>query len=246
MPTTPLLLTDSGLETWLIFLRGVDLPDFASFPLLETAEGRALLTEYFRDHLRVAEQAGTGVVLETPTWRANPDWGARLGHDAAALDSLNQGAVLFLRSLGEEFPTVPLIVSGNVGPRGDGYNPVELLTPDDAAAYHRPQIDSFVAAGADRVTMLTATHTGEAIGVVRAAVDAGIPDGHRVHGRDRRPARPAGSRCTRPSPKSTPRPTPPRSSSASTPRTPITSRLRLTPTPPRSDGSVCCAPTHRA
>jgi homocysteine S-methyltransferase len=173
MPTV--LLTDSGLETWLVFHRGVELPEFAAFPLLGDAGGRALLAEYFCDHLRIGAQAGTGVVLETPTWRANADWGSLLGYDADALDGVNRDAVTFLRSLGDEFPTVELIVSGLIGPRGDGYNPGELLEPDDAALYHRAQIESFVAAGADRVTMLTATHTGEAVGVVLAAVAADIP-----------------------------------------------------------------------
>lgn len=173
MPTP--LLTDSGLETWLLFHRHAELPDFASFPLLDDDTGRELLAEYFRDHLRIAADASTGAVLETPTWRANADWGARLGYDAAALDRVNRDAVALLRRLGEEFEGLDVVVSGNIGPRGDGYNPSELLTPEVAEAYHRAQIDSFVAAGADRVTMLTATHAGEAIGVVRAAVAAGIP-----------------------------------------------------------------------
>lgn len=170
-----LLLTDSGLETWLVFHRGVALADFAAFPLLDDADGRALLAEYFGDHMQIAARAGTGLVLETPTWRANADWGARLGYDAAALDRVNRDAVAFLRDLGQEFTDLELSVSGNLGPRGDGYNPAELLTPTAAAAYHRAQIESFVAAGADRVTLLTATHAGEASGVVQAAGEAGIP-----------------------------------------------------------------------
>jgi S-methylmethionine-dependent homocysteine/selenocysteine methylase len=173
MPTV--LLTDSGLETWLVFHHGVELADFSAFPLLEDAGGRVLLAEYYRAHLRIAAQVGAVVVLETPTWRASAHWGSRLGYDAGALDGVNRLAVSFLRSLGDEFPTTELIVSGCIGPRGDGYNPGELLKPDDAALYHRAQIESFVAAGADRVTMLTATHTGEAIGVVRAAVAGDIP-----------------------------------------------------------------------
>lgn len=172
--TTP-ALTDSGLETWLVFHRGIDLPDFAAFPLLDGAEGRALLGEYFREHLQIAAESGAALVLETPTWRASADWGARLGYDADALDRLNRDAVAFLRSLGADVEEVDLTVSGNIGPRGDGYDPAELLSPDEAESYHRTQIDSFVAAGADRVTMLTATHAGEAIGVVRAAATAGIP-----------------------------------------------------------------------
>jgi homocysteine S-methyltransferase len=170
--STP-MLTDSGLETWLVFHKGVDLPDFASFPLLDDPDGRALLSEYFRDHLRIAAGSGTGCVLETPTWRANPDWGARLGYDAPSLDRINREAVALLRELSAEHPDVEVVVSGNLGPRGDGYDPGELLTPEVAEAYHRPQIQSF--ADADRVTMLTATHTGEPIGILRAAAALGKP-----------------------------------------------------------------------
>lgn len=169
-----LMLADSGLETWLVFHRNVDLPDFAAFPLLDDPSGRELLAEYFRDHLRVAADVGSGVVLETPTWRASADWGARLGYDVPALDRVNRDAVVFLRDLGQTFD-IEVVVSGNIGPRGDGYSPSELLTSDVAEAYHRPQIESFAAAGADRVTMLTATHAGEPIGVVRAAAAAGVP-----------------------------------------------------------------------
>ena len=168
-------LTDSGLETWLVFHRGLQLPDFAAFPLLDEPDQRTHLAEYFRDHLRIAAERRVGLVLETPTWRANSDWGGRLGYDAVRLDRVNRDAVQFLRDLGGEFADVPLTVSGNIGPRGDGYNPEELMTPEDAESYHHGQIDSFVGAGADRVTMLTATHAGEAIGVVRAAAAAGIP-----------------------------------------------------------------------
>src|SRR4029079_18077860 len=102
--------------------------------------GRAVLAEYYLDHLRIAEGAGAGIVLETPTWRANRDWGARLGYDAAALDRVNRDAVAFLRGLGTEVPSVELTVSGCIGPQGDGYNPSEILTPEAAEAYHRPQI----------------------------------------------------------------------------------------------------------
>lgn len=169
------MLTDSGIETWLIFHKGIDLPDFASFALLDDADGRTALEEYFRAHLSAAAEVAAGIVLETPTWRANADWGARRGYDAAALDRVNRDAVAFLRDLASEQHDLDVVVSGNVGPRGDGYSPDELLSPEDAEAYHGPQIESFAGAGADRVTMLTATHSGEAIGVVRAARKAGLP-----------------------------------------------------------------------
>jgi homocysteine S-methyltransferase len=36
-------LTDSGLETTLIFIDGVELPEFAAFVLLESSDGRRRL-----------------------------------------------------------------------------------------------------------------------------------------------------------------------------------------------------------
>lgn len=169
------MLTDSGLETWLIFHRGFDLPDFASFTLLDDPDGRAALAEYFRDHVGAAAEAGVGIVLETPTWRANHDWGARLGYDAAALDRVNRDAVDLVREATTTHAGTEVVVSGNVGPRGDGYDPGDLLAPEEAQAYHGPQIASLVAAGADRITMLTATHVGEAAGVIQAAGALGAP-----------------------------------------------------------------------
>ena len=55
-----LLLTDSGLETTLIFHDGLDLPAFAAYPLLETPRGRELLSRYYRQHMTIAADHGTG------------------------------------------------------------------------------------------------------------------------------------------------------------------------------------------
>jgi homocysteine S-methyltransferase len=68
-----------------------------------------------------------------------------------------------------------MLVSGCIGPRGDGYSAGDVVDPDAAAAYHTPQIEAFAEAGADLVTVLTLTGTGEAVGVVRAARAAGLP-----------------------------------------------------------------------
>src|SRR5690348_3250508 len=91
-------VTDGGLETDLLFRRGIDLPEFASFPLVEDDAGRKVLADYYRDYATIAERADAGLVLETPTWRANPDWGQQLGYDAAALDRANRAAVELVRS----------------------------------------------------------------------------------------------------------------------------------------------------
>jgi homocysteine S-methyltransferase len=168
-------VTDGGLETDLIFHRGLDLPDFASFPLLDDAVGRTVLDDYYRGYADIAARAGAGLLLETPTWRANTDWGARLGYDADALARINQQAVEHVRGLIGEVIGEALVV-GVLGPRGDGYQAGDL-DADRYADYHRPQVAAFAEAGADLATAYTLTTVAEAVGVVRAAQDVGIPVG---------------------------------------------------------------------
>ncbi len=176
-PATHPTVTDGGLETDLIFHAGVELPGFASFPLLEHERGRELLRSYYRGYADIAVQAGAGLLLETPTWRANTDWGAQLGYDPTALARINKGAVAFLADFGEAYATaVPAVtVSGMIGPRGDGYRSDGDVDPAEAATYHRPQLDAFAEAGADLATAYTLSTAGEAVGIVRAARAAGLP-----------------------------------------------------------------------
>ena len=169
-------VTDGGLETDLIFHRGLDLPDFASFPLLDAETGRAVLADYYRAYADVAARAGAGLLLETPTWRANADWGARLGYDAEGLRRVNRDAVDLLRGLADEVDAADVLVVGAVGPRGDGYLAGDL-DADRYADYHRPQLVAFADAGADLATAYTLTTVAEATGIVRAARDVGLPVG---------------------------------------------------------------------
>jgi len=172
-----LFLTDGGIETTLIFDEGFLLPDFAAFPLLETDTGRDALRRYFASYIAIAVRDRVGIVLETPTWRANADWGAKLGYDAAALDAVNRAAVELLLELrvSHEQPDTPIVISGCVGPRSDGYAPSELMAADEAQDYHGAQVETFADTEADLVTAITMTNVGEAVGIVQAARKAGIP-----------------------------------------------------------------------
>lgn len=165
-----------GLETDLIFHRGLDLPEFASFPLVRDDAGRAVLRDFYGDYAEIARKAGAGLVLESPTWRANPDWGAKAGYDAAALAEVNRTAIEFLGGLRESYGDVEDVrLLGVMGPRGDGYVAGEKADPDEAAEYHRAQTEAFAAAGADLVSAYTLTGPEEGVGIVRAARSAGIP-----------------------------------------------------------------------
>lgn len=167
-------VTDGGLETDLLFHHGIDMPEFAAFPLVEQPGAAKLLADYYLAYAGVAASAGAGVVLETPTWRANRDWGARLGYDAAALDRVNRVAVDLVTRVDPR--GVPVRVSGVVGPRGDGYVAAGGRA-EEAAEYHRPQIASLAAAGVDVAHAMTLSEVAEAVGVVQAARDVGVPVG---------------------------------------------------------------------
>lgn len=169
-------VSDGGLETDLMFNRGVELPEFASFPLVEDRRGRDLLREYYDGYAAVARTVGAGLTLESPTWRANPDWAARVGYDTDALDRVNRAAVEFLAELRDAYrDLVDVRIIGAIGPRGDGYCAGEKADPDEAAEYHGGQVESLARAGADLVASYTMTGAEEAIGIVRAARRAGVP-----------------------------------------------------------------------
>jgi S-methylmethionine-dependent homocysteine/selenocysteine methylase len=170
-------LTDGGLETTLIFHRGLDLPCFGAFDLLKDDRGRDELRTYFEPYVALAREHGVGFVLDTATWRANPDWAARLGYSLDDLDAANRAAVELaeeIRAAGEVAAT-PIVINGVIGPRGDGYDPGELMSAQDAERYHARQIATFADSAADMVTAVTMTHPEEAIGIARAAQDHGLP-----------------------------------------------------------------------
>lgn len=170
------LLTDGGLETSLIFDDGVELPEFAAFPLLGNEEGSALLRRYFDRYVAIAREHELGIVLESPTWRASPRWAAALGYSLDELDSLNRQALDLMaavRDAAGDLPTV--VISGCVGPEGDGYAPSSALSADEAEAYHARQLAVFADGPADLATAITMTYAEEAVGVTRAARAVDLP-----------------------------------------------------------------------
>ena len=169
-------VTDGGLETDLIFHAGVDLPEFAAFPLLDQPSGRALLRGYYDGYARIAEAAGAALLLESPTWRASLDWGRLLGYDQPALDRVNVAAVRLLTEIADDWRgRVPQIrLAGVIGPRGDGYR-TSTISPEAARAYHLPQARALAGAGADLLSAYTLTSVGEALGIAVAAREVGVP-----------------------------------------------------------------------
>ncbi len=174
--TQTTIVTDGGLETWLVFTRGVDLPAFAAYPLVATAEGRALLAEYYGYYAEIARSIDAAVVLETPTWRANPDWAATLGHDRPALAEFISASVDVVKDVRNGWSgDRAFLIGGTVGPRGDGYRIDSMMNTDSAASYHSFQVGCMAEGGVDMVTALTMGYVEEAVGIARAAEAVGLP-----------------------------------------------------------------------
>ena len=170
------IITDAGLETWLLFQQGVDLPAFAAYPLAATNDGKRLLAQYYEHYVTIARSVGASIVLETPTWRANPDWAATLGHDRAALAEMIAASVDVVAAVRDGWPGHgSFLIGGTVGPRGDGYRIETMMTGEAAAVYHSFQIDCMATRGVDVITAVTMGYAEEAIGIVRAAQAVGLP-----------------------------------------------------------------------
>jgi S-methylmethionine-dependent homocysteine/selenocysteine methylase len=167
-------LTDTGIETTLIFQDGYELPYFAAVTLLRDEEGRQHLDRYFLDHANVAAQSGTGFILESATWRASADWGNLLGYSDAALGEANRIAIERLIDLRSRLD-MDVVVSGCIGPRGAGHDGTARMTAQQARDYHAEQVQTFAGTDADMVHAMTITYPDEAVGLVLAAKAAQIP-----------------------------------------------------------------------
>ena len=169
-------ITDGGLETTLVFRKEMELPCFAAFPLLESAEGLELLHSYFDAYLALAADHGFGLLVDAPTWRASEDWGRQLGYSRAAIADVNRRGAEFaeqVRSRAAE--DVAVVTSGSVGPRRDAYQADTAMTPGEAEAYHSSQLRTLAEASIDMATAYTLTNVPEAIGIAGAAAGSGLP-----------------------------------------------------------------------
>lgn len=170
-------MTDGGLETTLIFHQGVELPEFAAFILFKNEAGVQTLHDYFRTYAKLAQRYAVGLMLDSATWRANRDWGRKLGYTDAELADINRAAIAMLEKVRDEFETdaSKMVISGSIGPRGDGYIPTTAMSVEEAAQYHSWQIGVFAETQADMVTAFTLNYIDEAIGVTQAAKQLMMP-----------------------------------------------------------------------
>lgn len=180
-----IFLTNAGTETYLVFQQGFDLPEFCGFAVFDDSDAWATLEEqHLGPILQAAAENGLGLMLDALVWRAQPDFIAKLGHDADQLGPINARAVSRTRESvdrwrqanGHDAGSLPTLISADVGPRGDGYRVEDAEVSVDAAReYHRPQLQAVAEAGADLVCALTMTGLAESVGIVEAAASCSLP-----------------------------------------------------------------------
>lgn len=172
-----LFLTDGGLETTMIFLEGFELPYFAAFDLLKDEKGYNALKSYYKQYLKIAKKSKAGFILESPTWRASPDWIEKIGYPKSALGEINEKAVQLLVDLKNEFINElnTIVISGCIGPRGDGYRPENKMTVGEAQKYHSEQVKALSNAPVDMISAITMNYVEEAAGIARAAGSVNLP-----------------------------------------------------------------------
>lgn len=174
--THPLILTDAGLETDMIFNRGFELPAFAAHTLLDSPAGRTALTDYYLGFIELAEKQGAALLLDAPTWRAQSFFANELGVQASTLKETNEQAITFLREMiAARSSHATVLVNAPIGPRGDAYAPEEWLSVEGYEAYHSEQLGWLAGQSADLVTALTFTNSAEALGITRAARKLALP-----------------------------------------------------------------------
>ena len=137
-----MFITDGGMETFLIFHHGIDLPCFASFTLLAYEEGTETLRSYFDDYFAIARERELGLLLDTVTWRASRQWGEQLGYSPDDIEGVNRRAVLLAQEIRAEHEEdgTPTAIAGCVGPRRDAYSADDAMSPAEAEMYHSAQI----------------------------------------------------------------------------------------------------------
>ena len=97
-------LTDGGLETSIVFQQGVDLVDFAAFPLLDTDEGRAALRTYYEPYLDLAEVLGVRHRPRHPDVAGERRLGSPPGLRRRAMVDVSRRAIDFVRNIASGAP----------------------------------------------------------------------------------------------------------------------------------------------
>ena len=143
--------------------------------LLSDPRGEAALREIYRGYVNIARKYDLPIILETPTWSANPD-AVKMSGISSERD-INREAFRFLNRLRDSYGNFKdrIFIGGLMGCRGDSYNPDEALGEGEAAGFHRFQAATLADAGVNFLMAATLPSASEASGMAKAMAGCGIP-----------------------------------------------------------------------
>jgi S-methylmethionine-dependent homocysteine/selenocysteine methylase/RimJ/RimL family protein N-acetyltransferase len=179
-------LTLGGLETFLSFHHAIMLREFSAFELLLNDEAYSIFErEFLWPTADLALELGYGLFVDCLVWRAAPDFMAKLGYLPSDVLRLNQlglhraklAMARWLELRGESARALEVIYPGSIGPRGDAYkiDAAQEKCIEVCRSYHRTQIGAIASAGFDLVCAFTMTSAIEAVGIVEASRQEGLP-----------------------------------------------------------------------
>ena len=177
-------LTAGGTETYLVFQQQFPMRDFCAFEIFEHEDALSKLEDqYLYPLISAVDAHGHGLLLDALVWRAHPDYIEALGYPPSDLSRLNELALERTRAAvdvwrereqrnAEDFP---VLITADIGPRGDGYRVDDAPSSEAARAYHRAQLEVLAGADTDAVCAWTMTNANEAIGIAQAAAEFELP-----------------------------------------------------------------------
>ena len=136
---------------------------------------KAALQEIYRGYIDIARKYGLPIVVETPTWSANPDAVKMSGISAER--NIDREAFDFLNRLRDSYGSFRdrVFIGGLMGCRGDSYDPEEALSEEEASRFHRLQASALAKAGVDFLAAATLPSASEGVGMAEAMAGCGIP-----------------------------------------------------------------------
>ena len=166
--TQPLLLMEAAIIDRIRRSRPELLhPQLVIAPLVQSVEGRTVLSALYREYISIARNADLPLALSTPTWRTSRD---RCAAEGITTD-LNGKAVEFMDAFKTEYSN--LFIGGQMGCKNDCYKPAEALSPEEAFDFHSWQTVRLTEA--DFLYGVTLPAVGEALGMAQAMAETGRP-----------------------------------------------------------------------
>ncbi len=174
----PCLMLDGPMETRIKFNSSLQVDDEISiFTLVSKPEGRETLTKFYSEDVSIAKQFNLPVILNAPTFRANPAHCERLGFKAEDIKRINTECVNFVEGIRSGFADFKnnIFIMGPIGPRLAGYKPDYAFDLAFMTRFYCLQADALAETNVDIISTVAMPSLVEALGSAITIANTGRP-----------------------------------------------------------------------